>query len=68
MLDLTEEELKIVLAILTIRFARLQSGDEPLKEDLRSAIEKIAREIGYEEGAINAHIVKMKIKEGKIRS
>ncbi len=67
MLDLTREELKIVLSVLMQRFALLNPGDMEHKADLRSAMDKIAAEVGYEEGKINALIVQIQLKSGKIK-
>lgn len=67
MLDLTREELQIVLSVLIQRYALLNSGEMSHKADLRSAMEKIAAMVGYEEGVVNAQIVKIQMKKGRIR-
>lgn len=67
MLDLTREEVKIVLAVTVNRYLKLKAGDVNGKSELRSAIEKLAREYGYADGQITALMVKSKMLEGIIK-
>jgi hypothetical protein len=65
-INLTRDEFRIVLSVLAHRYAE-EVVESPAKDDLRSAIEKIAEEIGYVDGAINAILVKIKMKKGTIK-
>jgi len=67
LVDLSHDELRIVVGVLVNRYASADEQDTPAKDNLRSALSKLAWELGYPDGWVNAAIVKAKLSNGKIK-
>ena len=63
--ELTRREIHAVLIVLLRDLAT--SKEEEFNDLIRSAIDKLAQDANFPEGAIQAEVVKRKMRKGKIK-